>query len=369
MKILYIALVELEIYNAPRTHTIEVCENLTKLGNKVLLLIPKPQKEKFRFSFNITYVPFFGWGLIRNLIYNFILSFYLIFYIIRFKPDVVYERMLNNPLCLIVTKIFKIKHFLEVNGPPFEKGKFFKNILIKIEIRKTDGIISSSPKIRSLISKEIKIKKNRIKFLPTGVNPKIFYPQDMLKIRETLNIDRDYFYLGYTGTIYWAYDFDFVLEAMDKIKNEIKDIKLLIIGPNIREDCPENVIFIKEVKYEKVPLYINSFDLCLWPRSRNGLAEWGVLSTKLFEYIACGKIVLVPNLDDEEVPDVIKNFIVFYKYNDKEDFLKKIKELYYNRNLLEKKKEEINRFAEEYNWKEITERIVEFIHGEKNENY
>ncbi len=58
MKIIYLALVELEVYNAPRTHTIEVCENLTKLGHDVLLLVPRPWKKRQKFCFKVSHVPF-----------------------------------------------------------------------------------------------------------------------------------------------------------------------------------------------------------------------------------------------------------------------------------------------------------------------
>lgn len=361
MKILYLALVELDVYNAPRTHTIEVCENFKKLGQEIILLAPRPTKKKQDFSFNVVSLPFFGFGFVREFFYNIILCFYLIFYILKFKPDIIYERMLNNPLCLIISKIFRKKHFLEVNGPPFEENALLQNFFTKIEIEKTDGIISSSPKLENLISNKVRISKDKIKVVSDSINPDFFYPQDKLKCRKEIELDKNYFYLGYTGGVYWAYDFDFIFRVMNKIKDEIKDIKLLIVGPNIKENHPENVIFVKEVKYDKVPLYINSFDACLWPRSKRGLEEWGILSTKLFEYIACGKVVLAPKIQDEEVPDLFKNFIVFYKYGDEDDFIDKLKELYYNREKLNRTKKEVENFIKEYSWEETTKKIIEFI--------
>lgn len=43
-----------------------------------------------------------------------------------------------------------------------------------------------------------------------------------------------------------------------------------------------------------------------------------------------------------------------------EDFIEKIKELYYNREELIKA-EEVKRFVKEYSWKETTKKTIEFI--------
>lgn len=363
MRIIYLALIELEVYNAPRTHTVEVCENFTKLGHKVLLLAPKPWKKKQKFSFEVVYVPFFGWGHYRELLFNIILSFYLLFYILKFKPDVVYERMLHNPLCLMIAKVFKKKHLLEVNGPPYEKEKILKNFLTAIEIKKAKGIIVPSPKLKEIIFKQNKIRKEKIKIILNGINTKIFCPQAKFSCRKKINLEENIFYLGYTGMIYWAYDFNFIFKALNKINTEIQNIKFIIVGPNKKEKLSENIIFMNSVDYKKVPLYINAFDLCLWPRSKKALQEGEILSTKLFEYIACGKKVLVPTLNNEGIPELFENFLVFYKYGDEEDFIKKIKELYNNRKLLEVKKEEIITFIKEYSWEETSKKIIKIINS------
>lgn len=362
MKIIYLALIEMEIYNAPRTHTIEVCENLIKLGHDVLLLVPRPWKKRQKFCFKVSHVPFLGWGSLLELLYNIILCFYLIYYIFKFKPDVVYERMLHNPLGLIITKIFKLKHFLEINGPPFKQGKWLKNSFAKIEIKKTDGIIVPSPKLKNLILREIELSRDKINFIPNGVDPHIFYPSDKLKAREDIGLSRDNFYLGYTGGIYFAYDFDFVFKVIDGIKKDIEDIKLLIVSHNIKDNYPENVVFIKNVTHDKIPRYINSFDITILPLNKEGIETQDfIASIKFFEYIACGKVVLVPNLNNEDIPELFRDFLVFYRYGDEEDFINKVKNLYYNREKLIKTKEQVQSFIKEYSWEETTKKVIEFI--------
>lgn len=362
MKIIYLALIELEVYNAPRTHTLEVCENFSKLGHDVLLLIPKPRNEKQVFPFRVVYVPYFGWGFFRELFYNIILSFYLMYFILKFKPDVVYERMLKNPFCSFIAKLFGISVFHEVNGHPFQKGAFLRNMFTALELRKTSGIIAPSQKLKQLILNATKLKEAQVCFIPNGVNPAIFCPKEKQKARQELGLSETHFYLGYTGTMYTAYDFDFVFKCMKKLENEFKDIRLLIIGQHLKEDCPENVVFKENVRYDEISSYINAFDVCLLPLSKYGMETQNITArVKLFEYIACGKAVLAPKPGEEEIPDLFKHFIVFYNYGDENDFIEKIKELYFNRNLMENKKENIIAFTEEYSWRKTAEKIVHFI--------
>lgn len=365
MKIIYLALVEIEVYNAPRTHTIEVCENLTNLGHDVLLIIPRPWKEKQTFSFPVIYIPFWGWGVFREWLYNIVLSFHLIYYILTFRPDVAYERMMSNPLCLFITKIFRIKHVLEVNGPPFKQGKPFQNTLIKLEIKNTTGIVVPSQNLKKLLLKETTCSESMITFIPNGVNPKIFFPQDKRKARQMLGLEENYFYIGYTGGIYFAYDFDFVFTSMEKIKKEIQDMQLLIIGPHTKEKYPENVVFIKNIEYDKVPLYLHALDMCILPLSEQGIKTQNFISrVKIFEYIACGKIVLVPKLHDEEIPEIFKKFLIFYKYGDEEDFLKIIKEIY-NKKSLNIRSEDVEVFAKEYSWEVTAKKTEELLLSKK----
>ncbi len=368
MKIICLALIELEVYNAPRAHTLEVCENFSKLGHDVLLLIPMPRNEKQVFSFRVVYVPYFGWGFFRELLYNSILSFYFMYFILKFKPDVVYERMLENPFCSFIAKLFGISAFHEVNGPPFQKGAILQNIFTALELRKTSGIIAPSQKLKQLILSATKLKEEKVCCIPNGVNPAVFFPQEKQKARQKLGLLENGYYIGYTGAIHPSYDFDFIFKTMKKLERELKNAKLVIIAPHAGGHRPENIIFKENIRTEEIPPYINAFDVCLLPLSKYGMETQNITArVKLFEYIACGKTVLAPKHDEEEIPDEFKPFIVFYKYGDENDFIEKIKELYSKRNLMEDKKENINAFIEEYSWRKTTGKIVHFLRGQMNQ--
>lgn len=363
MRILYLALIEVEVFNAQRVHTIEVCANLTKLGNDVLLLLPAPRSKKPSLPFKAVYVPFFGWGWMRELMFNFLLCLYFMYYVFKFKPDVVYERMLENPFCLAAARLTGKKHFLEVNGPPHKEGAPLKNLFIRAEIKNTWGIIAPSPKLAGRIRSVSRRGKPAVQFIPNGVNPEIFFPQDSAEAKKRLELSPDFFYIGYTGSLYSAYDFDFVFRSMDRLKNEMPDVRLIILAPEMRVDCPENVLFVKNVSYTQVPLYINAFDACLLPLSKTGINTQDFFArVKLFEYIACGKSVLVPRLSGEETPEDFKRFIISYNCEDADDFLSKVKGMAgSDRSSLKIAKEDALSFARLYSWEQTARKIADFI--------
>lgn len=358
MKILYLALVELEVYNAPRTHMIEVCENLTKLGHEVLLLAPNPRKKIQRFSFKTMYVPFFGWGALREYIFHILLSIYFFFCIIRFKPEIIYERMLGSPLCLKISRFLGMKHFLEVNGSPFQNSSSRKTKRIRSELAMADKIIVPSPKLKEHILTFEKLNDTKIQFIPNGVNPSFFFPGDKMQARRGLGIPPANFYIVYTGGIYYAYDFGFVVKALDALKDIIKDLSFLAVGAAYESEH-DNILLERNVKYEDIPLHINAADLCLLPLSKNGMETQDILGrTKLLEYIACGKKVLAPRPPGENVPDILKKFLIFYEYNNTESFIKEIQNHYNNRKLLDVSLEDIDAFIKEYNWEETAKKIL-----------
>src|SRR3990167_5405552 len=102
MKILYLALVEMDVHGGPRTHLLEICQNLANLGNDILILLPA-QKVKPRVAgCRVVTIPFFGFSIVSLVIYYLTISLYLIYYLLRFRPDSIYEREMNNLLPVII---------------------------------------------------------------------------------------------------------------------------------------------------------------------------------------------------------------------------------------------------------------------------
>lgn len=298
----------------------------------------------------------------------YIFSFFLLVKeAVKRRPDFLYERYCSTFLTSFFARIFRVRHILEIDGPLGREEQNLLSLLEKKKLEKTACIISSSPKCRGLLESKYPGLGKKVRYVPDGVNHRLLFPRPKEECRRELGLSSELFLVGYTGLIYWAYDFQLVFQAMQELERRCPKLRLLILGPNASSDTPRNVFFVKGVSHNKVPKYINALDLCLWPRSREGLREWGMRSTKLHEYIACGKRVLVPNMEGEKPDPLLEPFLIYYHSGDKEDFKKKVVECYKNPVLCEKVGEENRRaFVEKYSWEACgrkLERVLQKIVG------
>jgi glycosyltransferase involved in cell wall biosynthesis len=93
---------------------------------------------------------------------------------------------------------------------------------------------------------------------------------------------------------------EYLIQVAPSLTKRLPSIRFLIIGSGVLKEkfqaqvqssgMSDRFIFTGMVDYEKIPLYINISDICLVLKRR--LAS-GYSPIKLFEYMACGKPVLV----------------------------------------------------------------------------
>ena len=123
---------------------------------------------------------------------------------------------------------------------------------------------------------------------------------------------------GYIGSIDTWMDFETVQYLADKRK----DIDFIFVGP-VRTDIsrfPEkdNIHFLGQRVYDRVPDYCNGFDVCLIPFTASEFADT-INPVKLYEYFAMGKPVVA-----YEMKELAPFRDILYLAKDKDDFLKKI---------------------------------------------
>jgi hypothetical protein len=93
MKILYVSSEDMRKEGAGKTHFIEVAQNLVKLGNELLILLPGYQpRDRKNYGLSVCYVPTFRKNVLSYLLYEINSLLYLTFYILKWKPDAIYLR-------------------------------------------------------------------------------------------------------------------------------------------------------------------------------------------------------------------------------------------------------------------------------------
>jgi len=171
--------------------------------------------------------------------------------------------------------------------------------------------------------------------------------------------DDDQFRLIYHGALPRRYGLDLAIRAIDRVRTEIPNIHLTIIGRGehldellrlVKElDLGETVRFEKFMAVEDLPAYIVTADLALVPY-HNDVFTGELLPTKLLEYMALGMPAIV-----SRTMGILAYFdetmVQFFTPGDLDDLVLCIRELYHDRDRLASLAENVERFNQRYNWK------------------
>ena len=109
--------------------------------------------------------------------------------------------------------------------------------------------------------------------------------------------------LGYFGVVDERLDY----ELIDTLARGFAGGSLVFVGPLAKVDPRElpnheNLHWLGQRPYARLPEYVKGFDVCLMPFARNAATEF-INPTKTLEYMAAGKPIV-----STAVPDVVRNF-------------------------------------------------------------
>jgi len=227
--------------------------------------------------------------------------------------------------------------------------RFFRNL--------ATGNSFITDRLRLAVEKEFNVKFEDYVLWQSGVNIRRFRPSK----QTTLKKDPDEFVLFYHGSISEKRGIGRVVEAMAKLEESLlKKVRFVVVGtgPGLaglkelaeREGISDRIEFKGPFPYEDIPGEISKADCCICPLPDR--PEWNVSSPiKVFEYMACGKpMILTP------IPahiDVLKgeDFIVWTKGETVEDFRRAIEYAYDHRVKLAKDSTKTSEFASQnYEW-------------------
>lgn len=153
-----------------------------------------------------------------------------------------------------------------------------------------------------------------------GVDTSLFRPRGREEMRNRLGLPEDTFIIVFSGSVYSPYRLDIVVEALKILKerkatNGSKFLLLIVGGGEIERILDlANSLQIKEMvrhvgpfnELTEVAELLNAADVGIIPYDNNQLWE-KTLSTKLFEYCACGVPVLATVTKQSILAKYIKN--------------------------------------------------------------
>ena len=243
------------------------------------------------------------------------------------RPCFIYQRLSgNNYSGLVLARSFGIPLVLEFNSSPLWTAKHWEpkrrslNIVEQIE-----SIMLNAADVITVVSKVLKqsliergINKEKILVNPNGVDPERFYPDhDGNVIREKYNLNQK-LTIGFVGTFGPWHGAEILAEAITKLDLATlpKNVHFLFIGDGQRRILCENIIrkaglsamctFTGMIPQGESPSYQAACDILVSPHVPNpdGTPFFGS-PTKLFEYMAMGKIIIASRL--AQIADILED--------------------------------------------------------------
>lgn len=233
-------------------------------------------------------------------------------------------------------------------------------------IKKANNVITVSQEFVDELIERTKIKVEKVTLVPNTIR-KSFY--NSFELNESLiHKYKNNFVILYLGDTHIRRGLLTAIRAINNIKNQIPNVKLVVVGKNttdylLKEEV--NKLGLKEFvdlegwkNVSLFPSYIEASDVCISPLHRN-IQHDVAYANKLFQYMSLGKPLLVSNATAQKKLIEKYNTGLVHKEKDVEDFENKIIELYNKPSLRNQLGENGKNFVRnEFTWDKTSKELI-----------
>lgn len=293
---------DISVSNAPRIETMAFLEKYFDV-HFLTAWRDNPVKVKIG-GHPIQYLPQFGRGIVQKISRRMMMNSATRKYIGGISPDVILLNCINNfGLVDSVYKasvINKCKCVLDIRTLPTSKNaerswRIFEKI-VNFASRYYDGITYITNELRQYCIRQYNLPKHLSAIWSSGVNEELFKEK-----RKQAN-DNEFRLIYHGGVIGVSRGLDRLIQAIDQVRD--LDIHLTLIS-SLRERAAiewidrlklhDLITVMDTVPYEQVPGEIQRCHVGILPFPNR--AVWNTSSPiKLFEYLSCGKPVIVTDI-------------------------------------------------------------------------
>ena len=243
------------------------------------------------------------------------------------------SKKLNIPI--VHTLHTSWKDYMQYLFPQIDKG--FHRQLLWLERKWFTGPISKASEIEIIPSKKILqdlslygMDKD-VEIVPTGIelerfNSSNIREEDILKLKESLEISKDDFVFSYVGRTSKEKNIEVIIDAFASLFRDNDNVKLLIVGGGpswdnlmkvaIKNKLKDNIIFTDLVPWDKIPLYYKISNVFI------NASKTETQGLTYIEALASSTPVLVQN--DEAIDDVVVNGHNGYIFDGMDDLKQKM---------------------------------------------
>ena len=364
MKIIYIADFILPTNRAYAIHVFKMLDAFSDHGSKSQLFIPYYDKKKLKKTINffdlkslksIKINRIFKKKISLNFINRIFFGYNIAKKLKNFDAD--YLIITRSLMASIFLTIFKIKHFLEIHQEIRGLTKFF---LINMNLINSKFIIKNIFISKSLAN-FYKKKVYRFKILHDGVDISKFKRKKIKKVKK----------ISYVGSFYKGRGINLIIE----VAKELKDFDFFLYGKRNEKfnRLPKNIYLKPFVKQSKIPNILNKSDLLLLPYSSKVYISTDSKSPdnskfmsplKLFESLASGTPILCSNI--KVLREILKNdynSLLINRFEDKNEWINKIKEISNNLKKLRKISKNALITSKKYTWFKRSKIFIDIYNG------
>ncbi|MEO0271934.1 MAG: glycosyltransferase family 4 protein [candidate division WOR-3 bacterium] len=225
--------------------------------------------------------------------------------------------------------------------------------------RHASAVVAFKQKYIDTLIHEYGVKPERIFRFYAMVDKDRFKPREKKEACEQLGLDPSLFRVAYVGSFDKLHTPEYLVPVIQRISEA--DIQFLLVGDgprlSVMKEMLRNyipcgkVIFTGRVEHEKVIKYIQAADVCIESIWNERVRKFGADSTKIYEYMACGKPIVASDLPGQVQELGIEKAAILVNPTDPEEFVSAIRELYTNRALREEMGRKARQLVEDkWNW-------------------
>ncbi|WP_240614729.1 glycosyltransferase family 4 protein [Polaribacter filamentus] len=348
-------------------------EKVSEIINGIQVKRYKSSKLEFKFSALVYTVPFYTF-LMQKKIHQFITETEieaLHIHDIRIAQAVFNaNKKFNLPVVLDLhdnmPEVMKLyPHLQKFPGKYIISPKKWKQKEEEF-IKKATKVISVSPEFIEILQTRLPSEKEKFILVPNTIRASFFeeYTVDASIIEKYKNK----FVILYLGDTHVRRGLQTAISAVEKLKDKIPNIKLVIVGKNTTDVVLKQQVkdlklhdFVDFEGWQNVALfqsYILSSAVCISPLHRN-LQHDVAYANKIFQYMSLGKSLLVSDaIAQKRLIERINSGLV-HQEKDVEDFSDKVLKLFSDEKLRTELGENGKNFVRnEFSWEQTSKKLL-----------
>lgn len=279
--------------------------------------------------------------------------------IYEINPDILHCQSIFSGIAgFSIKKVLKIPYIIYGRGSDVNSNWILKNRVSRITLGNADSIVALSSDMKEKLAK---IGGKNICIIPNGIDLENYGNQCRNEMRNKMKIRPADKIIIYVGRLHQIKGIEYLIKALEILKVQSFDFKLLVVGYGDRKSelekmasnlgLEDEIIFVGKVPNSDVPKYLSAADIFVLPSLSEGFP------TVILEAMASGLPIIATNVG--AATDIIENgkngFLVEPK--DSKEIAHKIlsifgdKDLYHNISLDNREKAKI------YDWKGIVKAL------------